>query len=231
MGKYGYSNIDSIPEDLIKVELDVDKQTGKVKGYKKPKIKKCVIEENGIQFEVVSKAQRTLTKLWDDIHSVLLEDDEMVSSMYDPSYLLELCKKNGIPAEGYTHDGTGTFIDAPTNDLFWGPNKVDNVEELDSDTVIKRLKVFVYILSHCCDENVARELVARATKKKNGSLHKGRIQRIAHMNFTDEDGETYVAVAKNDSDTKISIEVRMVGINTTWIDEPDLFDSTDLFFG
>ena len=68
-------------------------------------------------------------------------------------------------------------------------------------------------------------------KKKNGSLHKGRIQRIAHMNFTDEDGETYVAVAKNDSDTKISIEVRMVGINTTWIDEPDLFDSTDLFFG
>ena len=116
MGKYGYSNIDSIPEDLIKVELDVDKQTGKVKGYKKPKIKKCVIEENGIQFEVVSKAQRTLTKLWDDIHSVLLEDDEMVSSMYDPSYLLELCKKNGIYDPDYS-DGPKCNQHNPTGNL------------------------------------------------------------------------------------------------------------------
>ena len=53
MAGYGYSNIDNIPEELIKVELDVDKKTGDIKGYKKPKIKKCVVEENGIQFSFV----------------------------------------------------------------------------------------------------------------------------------------------------------------------------------
>ncbi len=228
---YGYSNIDSIPEELITVELDVDKKTGETKGYKKPKIKKCVVEENGIQFEVVSKAQRTLTKIWDDIHSYYVEQNEFPIPFYDPTTMLELCEKKGIPAEGYTHDGTGTYIDAPINDLFWGPTKVENIQELEKAVIDRRIRVFVYILTHCCDENVAKELVARATKKKNGSLHKGRIQRIAHLDLTDEGGGTFVAVAKNDTDTKMSIEIRVMGINTTWIDEPDLFDSTDLFFG
>ena len=40
-----------------------------------------------------------------------------------------------------------------------------------------------------------------------------------------------VVVAKNDSDTKISLEVRQKGVNTTWLSDPDLFTSTTLFFG
>ena len=230
-GKYGYLNIDSIPEELITVELDVDKKTGETKGYKKPKVKKCVVEENGIQFEVASKAQRTLTKIWDDFHSDYIRDNEFSVYFYDPDTMLKICEKNGIPAEGYTHDSTGVYMDAPIADLFWGPQKLDSVDGLDAITIDKRIRVFVHILMHCCDEAVANELVARATKKKNGTLHKGRIQMIAHLDLTGKDGETFVAVAKNDSDNKISIEARTKGINTTWIDEPDLFDSTDLFFG
>ena len=38
-GKYGYSSIDSIPEELITVELDVDKKTGETKGFKSQKLR------------------------------------------------------------------------------------------------------------------------------------------------------------------------------------------------
>ena len=231
MGKYGYSNIDSIPEELITVELDVDKKTGETKGFKKPKNKKCTVEENGIQFEVVSKAQRTLTKIWDDIYSDYVNNGEFFYSYYDPTTLMTLCEKKGIPVEGYTHDSTGVYMDAPIADLFWGPQKLDKVDDLDKTIVEKRIRVFVHILMHCCDEAVASELVAKATKKKNGTLHKGRIQMIAHLDLTDKNGETFIAVAKNDADNKIAIEVRTKGINSTWVDDQDLFDSTDLFFG
>ena len=222
---FKYSDIDNMPENLIKVEYDVDKKTGTVKGFKKPAKKKCVIEQNGHQFEVVSKAQRTLTTLWEDS-----QDHGYDYYYYDPETLLDLCVKNGIPAEGYTHDGTGVRIDHPTNDLFWGPNKTD-VDKLDEETIDKRIRVFVHILTYCCEEEIAKEILVRATKKKNGTLHKGRILTIAHMNLTNEEGDTYVAVAKNDSDTKISIEVRKVGVNSTWLYEPDLLTSTGLFFG
>ena len=72
--------------------------------------------------------------------------------------------------------------------------------------------------------------IARATKKKNGTLHKGRLLRIAHMDLTNENGDIYLVVAKNDSDTKISVEVRTVELNSEWYYEPDLFTSTELFF-
>ena len=57
-----------------------------------------------------------------------------------------------------------------------------------------------------------------------------RLLRIAHMDLTNENGDIYLVVAKNDSDTKISVEVRTVELNSEWYYEPDLFTSTELFF-
>lgn len=241
-----YADFDSIPEDLITVEYDIDKKTGTSKGYKKPAKKKWKINHNGIEFEVVSKLQKTLNSIWDDRHWMEDEDDDFEdedfededygTSYYDPKTLLELCKEYNIPPEGYTHDGTGMFIDCPISALFStaagfiGKERI-KIDSLDEATVDKRILVFVYILMRCHDEDVVNAIVASATKKKNGSLHKGRLQTIAHMNLVDESGDTYVVVAKNDSDTKISLEVRTKGVNTTWINDPDLVTSTSLFFG
>ena len=238
-----YSEIDTIPEELIKVELDIDKKTGEAKGYKKPAKKKWKIEHNGIEFEVASKLQKTLTNLWELRHGVDFDDDDFeddedyephIASFYDPETLLKLCKKYNIPPEGYTHDGTGMFIDNPISALFMtsagfiGRERIE-IDSLDDATVDKRIGAFVYVLMRCHDEDIVKEIVARATKKKNGSLHKGRLLTIEHMNLSDEDGNTYVVVAKNDSDTKISLEVRVKGVNTTWLDDPDLYTSTSLF--
>lgn len=237
-----YSDIDNMSDELIKVELDVDKKTGEAKGYKKPKKKKWTVEHNGIQFDVASKLQKGLNNIWELRHPSFDDEDDdfteedYVISHYDPKTLLELCKEYNIPPEGYTHDGTGMFIDCPISALFStaagfiGKERI-HIESLDEATVDKRIRAFVYILMRCHDEDVVNEIVAKATKKKNGSLHKGRLQTIAHMNLVDEDGDTYIVVAKNDSDTKISLEVRTKGVNTTWINDSDLFTSTLLFFG
>ena len=48
------------------------------------------------------------------------------------------------------------------------------------------------------------------------------------MDLTNENGDIYLVVAKNDSDTKLSIEVRVAELNSEWYYEPDLFTSTDL---
>lgn len=242
-----YADIDNMPDELIEVELDVDKKTGTAKGYKKPAKKKWKIERNGIEFDVSSKLQKALNTIWEDRHPFVddEEDDfteeDYRTSYYDPQTLLRLCEEYDIPAEGYTHEGTGIFIDGPISALFTTSagfiekKTIDiNIEDtysLDDAIVDKRIRAFVHILMRCHDEDVVKEIVARATKKKNGSLHKGRLQTIAHMDLVDEDGETYVVVAKNDSDTKISLEVRQKGVNTTWLGDPDLFTSTKLFFG
>ena len=183
---FDYSDIDSMPEELVKVEKDIDKKTGAVKGFKKPAKKKCIVELNGIQFEVVSKVQRALTKLWLDNYETYDEEDGEIEEAtfrycYDPAMLLDLCEKNNIPTEGYTDEGSGVYVDHPTYGLFWGSKKID-VERLDDEMIDKRIRVFVHILNHCCEEEVAKALVALATKKKNGTLHKGRLFTIAHMN-------------------------------------------------
>lgn len=241
-GTFRYSDIDNIPEELIKVEFEKDKKTGDTVGFKKPAKKKCAVEHNGTSFEVASKVQTALKQIWfDRYESYDEEDDEdfddevYAAKYYDPSMLLNMCKDYNIPPEGYIHDGTGMRITNPTSALFMtsagfiGKEKID-IESLDDATVDKRIRVFVHILMRCCDEDIAKELVARATKKKNGTLHKGRLLRIAHMDLTDENGDIYLVVAKNDSDTKISVEVRTVELNSEWYYEPDLFTSTELFF-
>ena len=241
MGKgIAYTDIDNIPEDLIKVEYDIDKKTGETKGYKKPAKKKWVVEMDGKQFEVASKVQKTLTSLWKDNYEPYEDDEDeeeaYPSEYYDPSTLLDLCGKYNIPAEGYIHDGTGIRINNPTSALFMtsagfiGTKPID-IDSLDQNIVDKRIRVFVHVLMRCCEEDVAKELVARATKKKNGTLHKGRLLTIAHLDLTDEDGYIYVVVAKNDSDSKISIEVRETELNSGWYYESDLFKSVPLFFG
>lgn len=234
-----YADIDNIPEELITVEYDIDKKTGETKGFKKPAKKKWVVELDGKQFEVVSKVQKTLTNLW-AINSERQgneedEEERYTIDFYDPEKLLNLCDEYNIPAEGYIHDGTGMRINNPTSALFmtssWfrGTEPID-IDSLDDSAVDKRIRVFAHILMRCCDEDVVKELVARATKKKNGTLHKGRLLRIAHMDLTDDSGSVYVAFAKNDSDSKLSIEVRPEALNSKWYYEPDLFTSTDLFF-
>ena len=95
-----YADIDSIPEELINIEYDIDKSTGKAKGYKKPAKKKWTVEKNGIQFEVVPKVQRTLNGIWNNMHG-LDEDDEddeeyIPNKYYDPTTLLELCGQYNI---------------------------------------------------------------------------------------------------------------------------------------
>ena len=237
-----YADIDSIPEERIKVEFEKDKKTGDTVGFKKPAKKKWAVEHNGTNFEVALKVQTALKQIWfDRYESYDEEDDEdfddevYAAKYYDPSMLLNMCKDYNIPPEGYIHDGTGMRITNPTSALFMtsagfiGPEKID-IESLDDATVDKRTRIFVHILMRCCDEDVVKELVARATKKKNGTLHKGRLLRIAHMDLTNENGDIYLVVAKNDSDTKISVEVRTVELNSEWYYEPDLFTSTELFF-
>lgn len=237
---FAYADIDSIPEELIKVEYEIDKKTGETIGFKKPKKKKWVVESEGKTFEVVSKVQKALNEIWSVRYEQLDDEDDedfagedFALKLYDPSTLFDMCKDYNIPTEGYIHDGTGMRITNPTAALFMtsagfiGKEKID-IESLDDATVDKRINVFVHILMRCCDEDVANELVARAAKKKNGTLHKGRLLRIAHMDLTDEDGNVYVVVAKNDSDTKMSIEFRVVDLNSEWYYESDLFTSTDL---
>ena len=241
-GTFRYSDIGNIPEELIKVEFEKDKKTGDTVGFKKPAKKKWAVEHNGTNFEVALKVQTALKQIWFDRYESYDEegdedfDDEVYAAKYyDPSMLLNMCKEYNIPPEGYIHDGTGMRITNPTSALFMtsagfiGPEKID-IESLDDATVDKRTRIFVHILMRCCDEDVVKELVARATKKKNGTLHKGRLLRIAHMDLTNENGDIYLVVAKNDSDTKISVEVRTVELNSEWYYEPDLFTSTELFF-
>lgn len=241
-GTFSYSDIDNIPEELIKVEYEKDKKTGDTIGFKKPAKKKWAVEQNGTTFEVASKVQTALKQIWFDWYETYDEEDdedfddqESAAKYYDPSMLLNMCKDYNIPPEGYIHDGTGMRITNPTSALFMtsagfiGKERID-IESLDDATADKRMRVFIHILMRCCDEDVAKELVARAIKKKNGTLHKGRLQRIAHMDLTDDYGNIYVVVAKNDSDTKISIEVRAMDLNSEWYYDSDLFTSTDLFF-
>ena len=220
---FKYSNIDNISDDLLNSIYSIDRKTGETNGYKKPSQKSWTVEFKGKSFKVISKAQRTLNMIWNKECSI---------QPYDPEYLLDLCEKNDIPPEGYVDAKTGILVYNPLYDLFLKKqnDKEFSIDTLDEKTTQKRISAFVYILLRCHDEDVVKEIVAKAVKKKNGALHKGRILTIAHMNLIDFWENAYTIVAKNESDAEITIEVRKRSINSTWFYEPDMLTSTTLFF-
>lgn len=205
-----------IPEEKIEGAIEYSK--GQPKGFKKPAVKELAITQDGIEFKVKYKLTAKYSALWKNYYQVREEH-----SFYDPAVAL----KSAQMSSGYIHDGSGVYVAVPQEDQI-----SEDTENLTAEEVETRLKVFITVANKCTDPEVAAEILAKMPRKKNKTLYKGRILPIAFLNIVECMGVTYQIVARNESDTELTIEMRSkVPVVDELVSYPsDLQSSSNLFF-
>ena len=102
-----------------------------------------------------------------------------------------------------TDPKTGEYVQAPLQN-----NIPEGVDPLSADEIEARCVRFVTTVNQCVQENTIKKIMRKVQRKKNGTLYKGRLLRLAYLDLVDESGCSYELVAKNESDTQLCIELR-----------------------
>lgn len=76
---------------------------------------------------------------------------------------------------------------------------------LTDEQIKHRLDFIAAVAYLISDQKTMEAIAANAQKKKNGTLHKGRVQKIALSGIADGSNTVYAIVARNKTDTSISI--------------------------
>lgn len=210
------SKMNRISEEKIEGAIEYSK--GQPKGFKKPAVKELTITQDGIEFKVKYKLTSKYSALWKNYYQIREEH-----SFYDPAVVLKNVQMSG----GYIDDGSGVYVSAPLADQI-----PEDTERLTAEDVDIRLKAFITVANKCAEFEVAAEILEKMPRKKNKTLHKGRILPIAFLNIVESMGVTYQIVAKNESDTELIIEMRnKVPVVDDLVSYPrDLQSSSNLFF-
>lgn len=208
--------MDSLLEKKIEGAIEYSK--GQPKGFTKPSVKELTITQDGIEFKVKYKLTSKYSALWKNYYQIRAEH-----SFYDPDVALKSAKMS----DGYIDDGSGVYVSAPLADQI-----PEDTERLTAEEVETRLKVFITVANKCTDSEVAAKILEKMPRKKNKTLHKGRILPIAFLNIVESMGVTYQIVAKNESDTELTIEMRnkVPVVNELVYYSSDLQSSSNLFF-
>ncbi len=159
---------------------------GKPKGFAKPAVKEAQVLVGGEAFTVVFKIAGRLPGLWKQYY--LTKED---GDLFDPR-----------TAVFYSEPGA-EYLELPIRGEIptW-------LVPLSADEVEKRLCAFVKASNICVREENVKAVLEQAAKKKNGRLSKGRVVHLAYLDLVGRPGTTYELVARNDDETRITIELR-----------------------
>lgn len=85
-------------------------------------------------------------------------------------------------------------------------------DPMTDEEILKRCTRFVNDAMTCLTEKGVRKIMDAVPKKKNGTLHKGRVTTILKCNIANSEGEVLFLYAKNQSDTELDIAVKKLYI-------------------
>lgn len=199
-------------------QIDVDKlvadlKAGSVKHLNYPKNKKYTIDVNGKPITINYKLGTTLPKVGFTGFKVTFVDyDDAKGHIVYSDTVKEKVLANGTPL----------------NVLMLNNKKIvdPDVPRQDEDSILRRKALFVCIAHLINNETCLKEIYQMAPKKKNGTLYKNRVTRIASLamiKISDDyifgDHSLIEIYAKADGDDSISVIA-----DTKWFDEEKLND-------
>ncbi len=201
-----------INEELAAVYFDIYADMGKVnisallpegENCKYPKKNEYVVVINGKEFHVKTA--------WPRIKEVGSSYDAY--SAIDTMLSVEEARQKVIDLDPNMHSDAAFLINSPEFD-FGKCLKIDEIET-------RRRMAFIVAVANLLDDQETMEaIIQTAEKKKNGSLYKGRILRIASSGVVAGDSSIYAIVGYADSDYVMTITCREVnckpGDNEIW---------------
>lgn len=188
-------------------ELDLSKVSQHVKDLKWPKGKRYTVNYNGIEMKIQTYFSAATEKT-----------DELTEYDQYDAY-------DGIESM-YVRELTDDEIRWETNgepqyaDPCFDRDKLDYLEE---DELKKRADFIIAIGNLINNQETMDAIVNAATKKKNGTLHKNRVLKIASSGVATPFNEVYAIVARAKTDTSISVIFETVlcrpGDNELWAND------------
>lgn len=169
-----------------------------------PKNKRYTVTHNGIEFKV--------STYWSKGNKGELGDGD-----YDAYAAIESVYIPEIPPEQIRWENNG--------EPQYLPPQFDThkLSYLDEDVVKSRFDFLAAVANLLNDQPTMEAIVATAAKKKNGTLHKNRVLKLACSGVADCMNSVYALVARAKSDTSISIlleETRCYpGDNELWAED------------
>ena len=183
--------------------LDISKLATAAKSATWPKGKRYTVNCNGIEFKI----QTYLAKAGEDMPLFDYDAYAAIQSMY----VRELTKEE----IRWESNGEPQFADPRFN--------TKELSHLTDEQVQKRKDFIVAIANLINNQETMNAIVEAAAKKKNGTLHKNRVVKIACAGATDFLDRVYAIVARAKTDNTMSITFEDVlckpGDNEVWAND------------
>ena len=185
-------------------ELDLPKITKLANASNWPKGKRYTVNCSGIEFKIQTYFSKAAEKLED---CFVFDAYPAIESMYARELTDKeiLWQTNGEPQ-----------YESPRFDT-------DKLTFLDDDQIKKREDFIIAIANLINNQETMEAIVQYATKKKDGTLHKNRVLRIASTGVASFFNGVYAIVARAKTDTSLSVtfeEVRCKpGDNELWAND------------
>ena len=183
--------------------LDITKLTASVKKMEWPKGKRYTVNCNGVEIKV----QTYLAKAGEKMPGFGYDAYSAIESMY----VRELSREE----IQWENNGEPQYADPQfnTKDLTW----------LSDEQIQKRTDFIIAIANLINNQETMDAIVQAAAKKKNGTLHKNRVVKIACAGVSDSIDRVYAIIARAKTDNTMSITFEDVlcrpGDNGVWAND------------
>ena len=182
-------------------ELDIDKLAEFTKNNDWPKGKRYTVTCDGVEFKVQTYLGKS-------------EDPTMGSDAYSA---IKTIYRRQLKEKEIFWEHEGPQFDDPKFDS----GALSRLSEAEFERRMRFIKAIGNLIN---DQPTMEAIVAAATKKKNGTLYKNRVLKIASSGIADFYGYVYAIVARAKTDTALSItfeELRCMEVedNEKWAND------------
>ena len=164
------------------------------------------VTSDGHEFHVAFKGATTANKAIQE--NIDCADEHSYRKMYDPRELLAVNGHNLHTIDEHTGVRITTLSEAYE---YLGETRTYS-DPLNETKIMRRTASFVSDITECLREENVAKLFDLFPKKKNGTLHKGRVTIIRKCTCADSEGNVLALYAKNMNDTDVEMGVKEVFI-------------------
>lgn len=183
--------------------LDISKLVNAARIMNWPKGKRYTVNCNGIEIKVqtyLAKAEEKMPSFGYDAYSAI-----------ESMYVRELRREEIL----WENNGEPQYADPQFN--------TKELTRLSTEQIQKRTDFIIAIANLINNQETMDAIVQAATKKKNGTLHKNRVVKIACAGVSDSIDRVYAIVARAKTDNTMSITFEDVlcrpGDNEVWAND------------
>lgn len=183
--------------------LDISKLVNAARIMNWPKGKRYTINCNGVEIKVqtyLAKAEEKMPSFGYDAYSAI-----------ESMYVRELRREEIL----WENNGEPQYADPQFN--------TKELTRLSAEQIQKRTDFIIAIANLINNQETMDAIVQAATKKKNGTLHKNRVVKIACAGVSDSIDRVYAIVARAKTDNTMSITFEDVlcrpGDNEVWAND------------